>query len=176
MSMAISFTCSCGKVGKVKEEFAGRKIRCPDCRTVFVVPAPTEERDVDQEAADLLLSDSPREESPAREESPPLERREEATQPLPARVPPRKPIDMTPPKAPPRPKKEAAPRSERTPIAFEEGWFGSLNAGVIGGFLTMLIAIVWLVVGMAAGRIFIYAPVLFVFGFIAMIRGFFNRE
>lgn len=37
--MNISITCQCGKSLKVKPEFAGKKVRCPQCQTVLQVPA-----------------------------------------------------------------------------------------------------------------------------------------
>ncbi len=51
------------------------------------------------------------------------------------------------------------------------GWFGSVNGGVAGGLLMMLIAVVWFVGGLAVGYIFFYPPVLGVIGFIAVIKG-----
>jgi hypothetical protein len=65
--------------------------------------------------------------------------------------------------------------SEGPQVVFEEGWFGSLNAGVLGGVLMMLIAVGWFVAGRAVGITFIYPPILFVLGFIAMIKGMFDR-
>jgi predicted lipid-binding transport protein (Tim44 family) len=65
--------------------------------------------------------------------------------------------------------KTRAPR-----VAFEEGWFGSLNAGVVGGALMMLIAVVWFVGGLFAGILFFYPPILFVIGIIAMVKGMFG--
>ena len=37
--MAISVACACGKQLKVKDELAGKKIRCPACQAAVVVPA-----------------------------------------------------------------------------------------------------------------------------------------
>ncbi|MEZ6089754.1 MAG: hypothetical protein R3C05_17345 [Pirellulaceae bacterium] len=45
--MAIQFQCQCGKELKLKDEFAGKKIRCPSCQQPLQVPA------VDDLAADL---------------------------------------------------------------------------------------------------------------------------
>jgi hypothetical protein len=56
-------------------------------------------------------------------------------------------------------------------VSFEPGWFGSMNAGVIGGLLMILIAVVWFVVGLAGGIIFFYPPVLAVIGLIAIAKG-----
>lgn len=38
--MTISFRCECGKHISVKDEFAGRKGKCPACNRTLVVPAP----------------------------------------------------------------------------------------------------------------------------------------
>ena len=56
-------------------------------------------------------------------------------------------------------------------MAFERGWFGSINAGVVGGILMMGIAVVWFIVGLAGGIIFFYPPILFVIGIIAFFKG-----
>jgi hypothetical protein len=37
--MPINLTCECGKKLAVKEEMAGRKVKCPGCGAVLVVPA-----------------------------------------------------------------------------------------------------------------------------------------
>jgi len=39
--MAIAFNCACGKHLKARDEFAGRKIKCPSCQTILVIPAAT---------------------------------------------------------------------------------------------------------------------------------------
>lgn len=36
--MAISFVCSCGKKMAAKDEFAGRRLRCPECQCVVTIP------------------------------------------------------------------------------------------------------------------------------------------
>jgi hypothetical protein len=36
--MAISVECECGKTIKVKDELAGKKIKCPECQAVLTVP------------------------------------------------------------------------------------------------------------------------------------------
>jgi hypothetical protein len=87
------------------------------------------------------------------------------------------PTPYRPPPAP-EPKRSGKPRRSepRGPrVAFEEGWFGSLNAGVIGGLLMMLLAVVWFVGGLAVGIIFFYPPVLRVLGFIALVKGLTSR-
>jgi hypothetical protein len=50
---------------------------------------------------------------------------------------------------------------------------GHLNSGVVGGALTMLVAVAWFVVGiMFLNRIFFYPPIMFIIGLVAMLKGF----
>jgi predicted lipid-binding transport protein (Tim44 family) len=149
---------------RIKDEFAGRKVRCSGCKAVLVVPKP----DVDREAQalDFLMDDSSGEErvSPAAIQArPPAPARPPANRPAPSPAPaPPRPIVY-------RPVKEKRKRQPR--VTFEEGWFGSMNAGVIGGILMMGIAVAWFVAGLMGGIIFFYPPILLVVGFIAMIKG-----
>jgi hypothetical protein len=52
--------------------------------------------------------------------------------------------------------------------ARQESYF---DGTVIGGVITMLVAVVWFFGGLAAGYIFFYPPVMFVLGLIAVIKG-----
>jgi hypothetical protein len=38
----------------------------------------------------------------------------------------------------------------------------------------MAVAVVWFVIGYEAGRIFIYPPIMFVLGLVAVVRGLFG--
>ena len=38
--MPISFTCTCGKLLRVKDELAGRRVKCPACAAATTVPKP----------------------------------------------------------------------------------------------------------------------------------------
>jgi hypothetical protein len=67
-----------------------------------------------------------------------------------------------------RTKTDSSSRSSGGAFAFEANM---LNSGVLGGCLAMLIATVWFVVGLAAGWIYFYPPVLFVIGLIAFLKG-----
>ncbi|MEO1994471.1 MAG: hypothetical protein ABGZ17_04270 [Planctomycetaceae bacterium] len=49
--------------------------------------------------------------------------------------------------------------------------FGGTNAGVLGGILMIVVAVVWFVGGLAAGIIFKYPPILLIIGIVAIIRG-----
>jgi hypothetical protein len=184
--MSISFTCSCGRSCRVKDAFAGRQVRCPDCRKVLRVPA-AEEEVVEAEAIDVL-EEAPDEDQdvrikkreevrrprPSREDREEEREREEVRRPRTSREEPEE-EEESPRSRESRPRKKFRKRPERQPrVAFEEGWFGSVNAGAIGGVLMMLIAVGWFVAGLAFDRIFIYPPILFAIGFIAMIKGMFS--
>jgi hypothetical protein len=47
----------------------------------------------------------------------------------------------------------------------------ALSPAVAGGLLAMVAAAVWFGVGYAAGRIYIYPPIMFLFGFVNVVRG-----
>src|SRR5688500_17938739 len=37
--MPIAVTCRCGRCLKARDELAGKKVRCPDCAEVLVIPS-----------------------------------------------------------------------------------------------------------------------------------------
>ncbi|MEW6026772.1 MAG: hypothetical protein AB1599_05735 [Planctomycetota bacterium] len=55
--MPVSFKCGCGKPLKVKDEFAGRKVKCPSCGSIAVAPEIT--------AQDLMSGSGSPEELPS---------------------------------------------------------------------------------------------------------------
>src|SRR5207247_1546765 len=121
--------------------------------------------DAESEALAFLLADSPSStpgRTALRAEPPPMPARD---------YPP--PLEDEPPKRAKHTKEERARRSlekdkrperaeQRPGVVFEEGWFESVNAGMVGGLLMILIAVVWFVVGLAVGILFFYPPILFV--------------
>ncbi|WP_372717934.1 hypothetical protein [Novipirellula sp.] len=52
----------------------------------------------------------------------------------------------------------------------DRGGSSFFSGGTMGGLLMMIIALVWFFGGLAAGVIFFYPPVLFVLGFIALVK------
>lgn len=67
--MAIVFSCTCGKNLQAKDEFAGRRIRCPKCQTILTIPGvkvrletreetPTPTRPAELAAASRQLADT----------------------------------------------------------------------------------------------------------------------
>ncbi len=165
--MAIALSCSCGRSFRIKHELAGSKVKCPDCGSILTVPRPQPAKDPEEDAYAVLS-----EEVPLGQQE---ERRRAWEAPA---APPEPPSTRQPPKLPPAPPpmqsrpKDDSPRERGPRIAFEPGWFGSVNSGVIGGILMMAIAAVWFFLGLAADRIFIYLPILFCIGFVSMVKGF----
>jgi hypothetical protein len=135
-----------------------------------VLHVPLPEVDAEEVALEVLRAESPADEAPPREAI-------RAEPPPPEPAPPR-PSSLKR-RNPRRDEPRDVPREERKrvpAVAFEEGWFGSINSGVVGGLLMILIAVVWFVLGLMANRIFFYPPILLVIGLIAIIKGLFGGD
>jgi hypothetical protein len=72
----------------------------------------------------------------------------------------------------PKKKRKFKPKkAEETPSHFAfERWL--LSRGVVGGLISMAVAVVGFLVGLANDRIMIYTPILFVLGLFAVLKGF----
>lgn len=150
--MSIALTCSCGKDYRVKDTFAGKKIRCKDCNEVLDVPAEEAAAEAEGDDFDQLMK---------------FGRQQEQSQ---ASLPPR----LKPRRKPARRDDyddEPAPRKH-----LEEGWFGNTNGGILGGVLMIIVAIVWFVGGLFAGYIFYYPPILLIVGMVAIGKGIFSND
>jgi len=171
--MPSTLTCSCGRVLRVKDGLAGKKARCPACSAIIVIPvdepANVDPVNVEDAASGLLLDDSAEERGVR-----PISRDPEHDDPVdrPLYKPPAR--EGRPEVKRPRLDRDRRPSGPR--VAFEPGWFGSSNAGMVGGVLMMVIAVVWFFVGLAAGWIFIYPPILFVVGIVAFVKGLVSRR
>lgn len=165
--MSIQFVCECGRSLKVKDESAGRKVRCPTCGIVIVVPTPASSENAADEAINELLAEGP---PPASPPKPMLEeddaRFEEEKRPS---LPASKPRSM-----PPDPTREARVPRIKKPDSSYSGI--SIHPQIIIGVLMMVGAVVWFFAGLAADRIFFYPPILFLLGIGAIIKGFTGRE
>lgn len=53
--MPIATACDCGKSGKVKEELAGKKVRCPGCGHSINVPLLAESLDDDEGGSERFV-------------------------------------------------------------------------------------------------------------------------
>lgn len=162
--MTIPVTCACGRSLRVKDEGAGRKVRCPACGLTVAVPRPDEDQDVEDEALSLLMVAPDR---PACASQP-------AGAPPPDEGVPPPPWRPSAPAAPPS-RRSTSPRRKRSKRRDESegrGFSVAVHPSIITGLLMMLGAAVWFFLGLAAGRIFIYPPIMFVLGIGAIIRGF----
>jgi hypothetical protein len=164
--MSISFVCACGKSFAVADEYAGKRTKCPACGSALTVPTPAAESappaaEAEEDAAYRALMEAP--ESSAAERP----AREPAAAKLSSAPPNREPPPPTPyPKRGPK----VATRSTKSPRE-RRGPAIHITPGVLGGLVSMLVAVVWFVVAYQAGWIYFYPPVMFVFGFVAVVRG-----
>jgi hypothetical protein len=165
--MVIPLECSCGQSYQIKDDLAGRRVRCPGCQQVLSVPAPEPERET--EADTYRLADDSVDAATGIQTKTPEARPGSAYDP---EVPPIHPA-RNPTQVPPR---ERSRQDEGPRIVFEEGWFGSVNSGVIGGVLMILIAVVWFFGGLAVGVIFFYPVILLMIGVFSIIKGLFGGE
>ena len=61
--MSVEFVChNCGRELKVHERAIGRRVRCPECETLVVVPNPEDLKAGEQESEELPAEPSPVEE------------------------------------------------------------------------------------------------------------------
>jgi len=185
----------CQKTLRIPAKFWGKKVRCPGCRQVLSVPAgvtsaaPATPRKASlPKAAAGVQRSSP---SVARVPPPPpvdalddVDFIDDADDPYAedpyGDLPDQYEFDLPPrPKARPKPKKrKKKPKASKTESS--GGSFrmerGMLGAGVLGGMGLMALAVIWFVAGLAGGIIFYYPPVLFIIGFVAMIKGFVGSD
>jgi hypothetical protein len=164
--MPITFACSCGKTLRVKDDHAGKWVRCPACRETAIVP------EAEPEPQFEVVEDDPPPPPRVRtrvKAEPVADRYDTDEDPPPRR---RRPIDDRDdeddrPRRP-RKKKRSKPAEKPGHFALEKRVF---NGGVAGGVLAMVIAVVWFIAGLAADRIFFYPPILFIIGLCGFFKG-----
>jgi hypothetical protein len=172
MNVPIPITCDCGKRFRVKDESAGRKVRCPACKSVLTVPAPNNAED---EALDVLLREDappakPRPREPDLQDQDQSDEKEEHYS--------AKPMSETKP-APPAKKPHDPGRGlslPRKPEREQRSLGFVVSPTIITGLLMMVGAAVWFAIGLAIGLIYIYPPILFVLGVAAVARGCMGHE
>ena len=155
----ITFNCSCGKVLQVKDEHAGKRVRCPECQEISVAQAEPAFEVVDEDEAPLPIAKPTRAKSADEDEDdrPRKKRRDDDDD------------DDRPRRKKKKLKSKKPPREEEAKhFGFERG---IANSGVAGGIIAMIVAVAWFVIGFMNDRIFIYPPILFVVGVAAFIKG-----
>jgi len=151
---------------------AGRKVRCPSCNAVLVVPQPKPAGDVEEEALQLLLGDPEPKASAIRSEPPaavsPIEQGIRRADPAPGLA--------KPPPSVEKGKRRRPKTGSRDRDSEGSGFSIAVNPEITSGLLMMAGGAIWFFLGLAGGRIFIYAPILFVLGIGAVIRGFTGND
>lgn len=161
--MTIAFDCGCGKAFRVPDEHAGKRTKCPACGAALTVPAPPASAEDD---AFRLLEAAEAPERPARAAPPPAPSNWSA---------PSRPA-APPPHPPPAPTPKVKPRTARRSRE-DRGGGGfqiALSPVVAGGLGSMVLGAGWFFFALSNNRISLYAPVIFVFGLIAVVRGLFG--
>jgi hypothetical protein len=169
--MPLTVNCSCGQQLRVQETLAGKKVRCPKCQGVVMVPQPVAEPlplpdPIEEPLLEVLPADPPAvavSKRPRQEHDIPSSELSSRPRPL-----PRSEDELEAPRI--------AKRELRRSPEQAGSRFGSVNAGVGGGLLMILIAVVWFFGGLAAGFIFYYPPILLVVGIFSLVKGMMNHD
>lgn len=162
--MPIVFDCACGRHFSVGDAFAGKRTKCPSCSAPLTVPVPEttppEPSHAEDEAYRALL---------------------ESPDPEPVAAPARAAGPVSAPDGPVRPQKTAPKIEARVPVTDYNAYPEyapeprrpaiHISPAVLGGVGSMILAAVWFGLGWAAGRIYFYPPILFLFGLVAVVRG-----
>lgn len=162
--MPISFECACGRAFSVGDEYAGKRAKCPRCGAPITVPSPAPEPDAlsDEDKAFQALEDAPdTEPSSAPARAPAEEQSPRSGRPAPAPIPAAT--------RGPKYESQSPARRERSERAGTSGIH--ITPGVLGGLFSMLIGGVWFVLALSGDRISIFAPIVFLSGLVAVVRG-----
>jgi hypothetical protein len=174
--MPLTFACPCGQQLEVDDQYAGMPVSCPTCNAVVNAPAR-------RRAVAIAIAPPPRpvgskNADPGYEvvESRPRKQRAQVVDEDDEERPRRRRRDEDEDED-----EEERPRRKRLNKSQEPPKHRSLegrvfNGGMKSGAIAMLVAVVWLVVGLAAGWFFFYPPILFVIGLIGFIRGMVARN
>ena len=188
--MPIEFSCECGKAFKVADEYAGKRSKCTACGKPVVVPAPAplpapavEESAEDAALRALSEGDDP---DPAPRTSSSYAGADDAPR-RPAPPPPRSEdagshaaralagFSTSKPSEPKEKAKKAKPVRSSYDAPPERGWSPNwLKVG--GGALGVLIGGGLLLGGLAAGRFFIWSPIILIVGIFGIINGLLSRS
>ncbi|HYV37959.1 MAG TPA: hypothetical protein VE988_19900 [Gemmataceae bacterium] len=166
--MAIEIQCDCGKSLQVKEELAGRKVRCPACAKVLAVPDCTEIGTAENEVFNLLSdsTDVPNGVRPSAQEPHQQALLPESLSPSVANAV--KPLKRV---------------KHRKPVIDDRDWkwhapllYGKRE--IIVGIFLILAALVFFAIqyGSTSWRFRVYPIVLLVMGLAALYRGITGRE
>ena len=172
--MSIAMQCDCGHAFRVKDESAGKRVRCSQCKSVLRVSKPVVEVevevDVEDDASEMLRAESP---PPKRRNREPRDEDDDEADERISEKPTRRIKPVAPEKRASKPKRRRRERDD------EGGYIPMLvvSPTIISGVLMMLGAIVWFVLGIAlVDRIYFYPPILCCLGIAAIVRGLMGHE
>jgi hypothetical protein len=170
--MPIAFQCSCGQSCSVADEQAGKRVRCPACNAIQTVPLPQAPPPPDAPPQSDLeeipvvrpvqnVREGKGEWAPMSFEDAPDERRSRRR---------RDDDDYD--------DRDRRYSSKSRSIKRESKAGSNASAGrtIVGGFIAIVVAIVWFVVGLAFDRIFFYPPILLILGIIAVVKGMLGKQ
>ncbi len=160
--MPVALTCECGKSLRVRTVLAGRKVRCPVCREVQIVPGAAE--GIEEQALDILLSGQPA-----------------VTRPTATVTATRTPVNGLTPLPPTRSfrgpnivwKAKNAPA--RPSSAGDDDAFTTVNGRIVGGTLLSVLALGWYASGYAVGYLVAGPIALLALGLMIARRGVFTE-
>jgi hypothetical protein len=179
--MPIALSCDCGRALRVKDELAGKHIRCPDCKSILTVPVQeirVQERilelipiEDDEDPEELLLEVIPVDDE---EKAPTRGPRRAAIQTELPEVLPARPSDIEddppPPPRPPRLRRGFRGRLRRTSAS--SGFFEGVNTGPIGcGGVMMVVSLLWLCTGLSMGRLYYFPLFMLIAGIGTILKG-----
>jgi hypothetical protein len=172
--MPITLDCDCGRTLKLRDELAGRRIKCPHCGTIHVVPNPPAESAED--AAFKVLDEAPEPDHRIQ----PRTRQLSSPPPRDSRLPVRPPRpdsvddDEPPPRPRPQPISKSLYRDLEEPRRRKSTFV--VSSGVVTGALMMIVAVIWFFGALALNWVFFYPPIMFVLGLVAFTRGLMGYE
>lgn len=175
--MPIQMTCDCGKTLRVKDESAGKKVRCPGCQAILTAPNAepilvdqdeNEEFSHDEQTA--VTTDSPRPSSRSR-------RSDADDEDVPTRRRRRDVDDDDEVDEEPRRRKKKRHDDDDDDIDMEDRRLRpppdtsnmSPQAGIGLGIFLMVGSTIWCIAGLAFDYFFFYPPILFIIGIVVVI-------
>ncbi len=171
--MPITFDCACGKSLRVPDEHAGRRVKCPACSVISIVPAPEPQFEVVEDTSVPLVSPPPRARPVAKPATSQTDDDDDDDDRAYGVAKSNRHDDDDEEEERPRKKKK---KKRRPPPQDDSGGSSGGGGGVAGGALMMLIAVVWFVLGLVNDWVFFYPPILFILGLIAFFKGLAGEE
>src|SRR5262245_16786297 len=122
-------TCSCGRSLRVEDSWAGKKVRCPACKSILTVPPSTVPPMPPPltEVEEAIMTEEPAPTEAAR----------------PARPPLRMTAEDDEDDEDDRPRRRKRRGVDLSNEAISEGWIHKKRSGVVVGILMMVGAVVW---------------------------------